>query len=169
MYNPNKTISVNSKGLVITFTDKNKHQFVKFEKRNDIRIIPTKCQEIEQPTFNNRQQKMYSEALYGLTMYSEQEIKKIPRPVLLKIVARSKAVQTLINRWKQEISNSSLDDLLIKIFPKSPIIKQFTSVKGYDDTIKNNMSFKDLGLNQKTIAIKLVEVGLLPKNFFNLV
>lgn len=169
MYNPNKTISVNSKGLVITFTDKNKHQFVKFERKNVLRNMPVKYQEIEEPVFNSRQQKIYSEAMYGLSVYSEEEIRRLPKPVVIKIIARCNTVQTLLNRWKQEITNEKVDGLLTKLFPKSPIVKQFTAVKGFDDTIKNNMSLKELGLTPKIIAEKLLSLKLLPQNFFNLV
>jgi len=42
-------------------------------------------------------------------------------------------------------------------------------IKGHDDSIKNDMSFRDVNLTQERIANKLVECGLLPQNFFNLV
>lgn len=169
MYNPNKTISVNSNGLVITFTDKNKHQFVKFEKKSIYRDHSVKYQEIEKAVFSSKQQKIYSEALYGLSVYSEEQVRKMPKPVVLKIVARCKAVQLILNRWKQELSNEKVDAFLTKLFPNSPIIKSFSAVKGYDDNIKNDMSFKDVGLTQLMIAKKLHSLNLLPQNFFNLV
>ena len=169
MYNPNKTISVNSKGLVISFTDNNKHQFVKFERKNALRDIPTRYQEIEHPVLNDRQQKMYSEALYGLSVYSDEQIKRMPKHVVIKIIARCNSAQIILNRWKQEISNEKVDNFLIKLFPNSPVIKQMLMIKGSDDSIKNDMSFKDVDLTQEKIANKLVECGLLPQNFFNLV
>lgn len=164
----NKTISVNSKGLIITFTDSNKHQFIKFENQDVPRRMPAKYQEIEKPVFNEKQQKMYSEALYGLNIYSEEQIKKMPKSVVMKIAQRCQAVQMIINRWKQEIVNDRVDGFLLKLFPKSPVVKQITSVKGYDDSIKSTIPFKDLQLNQQKIAQKLVSLRLLPENFFQL-
>ena len=53
MYNnPNKTISVNSNGIVISYIDNNKHQFIKFENQDAPRRMPAKYQEIEKSVFN---------------------------------------------------------------------------------------------------------------------
>lgn len=166
--NPNKTISVNSRGIVVSFVDTNKHFFVKFENQ-DIRTTPKRIQEIEEPVFNKTQQKMYSEALYGLNVYTEQEISRMPKSRVVTIMNRFHNVQKYINQLKQEIVNDRVDSFLTSLFPKSPITKAFVETKGTDDSIRSKFSFKELDLDQKTIATKLVKVGLLPKNFFNLV
>lgn len=168
MNKQNKTISVNSNGIVISYTDSNKHMFVKFQNRDvKVRHSREKVQEIETPVFNEKQQKMYSEALYGLTIYPEAMVNKMPKRIMLRIITRCEAVQKVINRWKQEIVNEKMDNLLISMFPKSPIVKQMVGIEA-DDTVKCNFSFKDLGLNQMKIAEKLVSLNLLPQNFFDL-
>ena len=164
----NKTISVNSEGMIISFTDTKKHQFIKFEKMDDFPKRKKENQELETPVFNQRQQKMYAEALYGLSIYHENDVKKMPKNVVMRIITRCEAVQRTINRWKQEVSNSIVDKFLLDTFPNSPIVKQMVDVKGYDDTINCKLSFKDLGMNQLTIAKKLVDLHLLPQTFFEL-
>jgi len=46
--------------------------------------------------------------------------------------------------------------------------KDMCSVKGYNRAHINRQSFKELGLSQEMIASKLIEVGFLPNNFFQL-
>jgi len=94
-------------------------------------------------------------------------VNKMPKRIMLRIITRCEAVQKVINRWKQEIVNEKMDNLLMNMFPKSPIVKQMVGIEA-DDTIKCNFSFKDLGLNQIKIAQKLVSLNLLPQNFFDL-
>ena len=168
MNKQNKTISVNSKGIVISYTDSNKHMFVKFQNR-DVKVIHSreKVQEVETPVFNQKQQKMYSEALYGLSIYPEAMVSKMPKRIMLRIITRCEAVQKVINRWKQEIVNDRVDNLLTSMFPKSPIVKQMVGIEA-DDTVRCTISMKDLGLNQMKIAEKLVSLNLLPQNFFDL-
>ena len=166
MQNSNKTISVNSRGMIISYTDSNKHMFVKFKNQDVPRRI-LKEQEIEKPIFSEKQQKMYSEALYGLSIYPETMVKKMPKKIVTKITVRCEIVQKIINRWKQEIVNNTVDDLLLSIFPNSPLVKSIVNMEA-DDTIKCKFTLKDLGMNQIKIAEKLVSLKLLPENFFNL-
>jgi hypothetical protein len=162
----NKTISVNSRGMVISYTDSNKHMFVRFNNQ-DVLKRTLKEQEIEKPIFSEKQHKMYSEALYGLSIYPESMIKKMPQKILTKITVRCEIVQNLINKWKQEIVNDTVDDFLSTMFPNSPLVKSIVNMEA-DETLKCNFSFKDLGLDQMKIAQKLVSLKLLPENFFDL-
>ena len=41
-------------------------------------------------------------------------------------------------------------------------------IKGSDDSLKDKHSFKELGISKIMIANKLIEVKLLPKEFFKL-
>ena len=163
----NKTVSVNSKGIIISYTDSNKHMFVKFENQDVPRYMPAKYQKIEKPVFNEKQHKMYSEALYGLSIYPESMVSKMPKKILMKIATRTELVQKIINRWKQEIVNDKVDSFLLELFPNSPVVKDMVGIEA-DDSIKCNFSFKEVGLNQEKIAKKLISLNLLPLNFFDL-
>jgi hypothetical protein len=164
--NPNKTVSVSATGMIISFTDSNKHHFVKFEKIKHAR--KKQHEETETSVFTNKQQKMYLEAIYGLSIHPQEIVNRMPKNVVMKIITRCEIVQRVINRWKQEIVNESVDSFLLKLFPNSPVTKAMVNTNGYDDSIKSKMSFKELGVDQYKIAKKLVEEKLLPENFFNL-
>lgn len=125
-------------------------------------------QEFEKPVFNLAQQIIYSEAVYGLKSYTENQLSKIPEVRKKAICHRFNKVQRLLNGWKQEIVGQRIDNLLVSLFPKSKIIKHMASVKGYDDNIKQPQSFKALGISKLDIANKLIDARLLPKEFFQI-
>jgi hypothetical protein len=125
-------------------------------------------QEFEKNIFNPTQEKLYLELMYGINAYPPEKIEKIPNYIKEKIAFKHRQVQRLVNKWKQEIINSSVDNLLLSLFPKSKIVEQFTKIKGTDDTIFCSASLKEVGLDKITIAKRLVKNNYLPKNFFKL-
>lgn len=166
MNNSNKTISVNSQGIVINYTDSNKHMFIRYPNQ-DKSLRKKEVQKFEDDVFNERQQKMYEEALYGLSVHPESLVNRMPKRVLLKIVTRCQLVEKAINRWKQEIVNNSVDKFLLTMFPNSPVVKDMVDIPA-DDTIKCKFTFKQLGVTPMDVAKKLVSLNLLPQNFFDL-
>jgi hypothetical protein len=147
-----------------------------YQKEQDIYVLVRKIQingtvfyqEFEKNVFNPVQDKMYLELIYGLNAYPPEKIERIPEPVKQKIVIRHKEVQRLINKWKHEIVNDSVDKLLLFLFPKSKIAKEFAKIKGCDESMLCKASLKDVNLDKITIAKKLIQNNLLPKNFFKL-
>jgi hypothetical protein len=172
MNNPNKTVSANSKGIVVSFGDVNKHRFIKYEPTavQQIQLYGTvKYQKIEQPGFNHVQEKLYYEALHGLNFYTTEEIKSMSVEKKRSIVVLYTRVQKLLNRWKQEIICKQVDNLLIALFPNSPIAKTMIESEYYDKDLECPMSLRQLGVtNDRLIAEKLVQGKLLPYNFFKL-
>ena len=170
-HNTSKTASANLKGIVISFQENNKHKFIPYENQyvKQVQLHGTaKYQQFEPPVFNLAQHKVYSEAVYGLSVFTKQELEKMPATKKSAIMAHFNKVQRFLNAWKQEIANRRVDNFLIKLFPKSNVIKHMITIKGSDDSIKDKHSFKELGISKEMIAKKLVEVNLLPKEFFKL-
>lgn len=171
-YNPNKTITANSKGIIISFRDDNKPRYVAYKSKEvaDIQHFgKAKYQEFDKPVLNRTQQKLYSEVLYGIKAYEATELMALSRKDVMRIASVHRRVQLFLNRWKQEIMDSRVNGLLSKLFPNSPVAKAVCSVKGYNRAYTAKYTFKDLGLSQEAVASKLVEMGFLPKNFFELV
>ena len=170
MLNPNKTASANSRGIIISFRDANKHSFISYgpEPVSKFQSSLPRYQEIEKPVFNKIQQKIYGEVVYGLHFYTEQQLSKMPQEKKTAIMQTYNKVQNILNCWKQEITNKRIDNLFMKLFPHSPITKVFVNTKGSDSSLRTNQTFKDLGLSQEKVARKLVESRVLPENFFNL-
>lgn len=169
--NPHKTVSAGSKGIIISFRDANKHRFLPYENAHveEIQVKgQRKYQPLEQPAFNKIQQQLYAEAVYGLGHFSEQEVAEMSKSKKLRVLAKYAKAQRILNRWKQEIIFEKVDSLLMALFPDSPITKVLVDTKGHDRNQRESHSFKELGLTQQDVASKLIEVKLLPENFFQL-
>jgi hypothetical protein len=170
-YNPNKTISANSKGIVIFLGDSSKSRYVPYKSKElaDIQLFgKAQYQDFDKPVFNRTQQKLYGEVLYGVKAYNESEIMALPRKEVLRITSVHKRVHFFLNRWKQEIMDDRVSTLLSKLFPKSSTATAMSSIKGYNRAYTAKYTFKELGLTQENVARKLVEMGFLPENFFQL-
>jgi hypothetical protein len=172
MRNPHKTVSANSKGIIVSFGDVNKHKFIKYEPTGveQIQLYGTvKYQKIEQVGFNPIQERLYAEALYGLNFYTAEELKAMPAEKKRSIMVLYTRVQRMLNRWKQEIIWKQVDSLLISLFPRSPIIKFLSENEYYDRDLECTLTLRDLGITSETIiAEKLIQSKLLPYNFFKL-
>lgn len=169
--NPHKTVSANSKGIIISFGDANKHRFLPYNNLH-VEEIQTrgkaKYQPVESPVFNKIQQHLYGEVVYGLSYYPAADVSKMSKTKKLRLLARYAKAQRILNRWKQEIVSETVDSFLLTFFPNSRVTKALVETKGYDRTHHDTHSFKELGLSQEDVANKLIEVDLLPKNFFQL-
>lgn len=171
-FNPHKTVCASAKGIIISFRDANKHRFMPYENPVVEQIQQTghqKYQQLEAPAFNKIQQKLYAETVYGLSFYSKQAVNTMSRSKKLRVLAKYAQAQRILSRWKQEIVHQRVDGFLLKFFPHSPITKTLVDTKGYDRECRDLQSFKELGLSQTDVANKLIQVNLLPKNFYQLI
>jgi hypothetical protein len=106
--------------------------------------------------------------VYGFTAYDTQAIEKMSPKTKRFIKVRYTKAQQLINRWKQEITNSYIDSFLTKLFPKSKLVEHFSSIKGFDKDYLSTFSFKEVGLSKIKIAELLMKNNLLPNYFFKI-
>ena len=172
--NQNKTISCNSNGIVISYGDANKHKYVGYNSYvNKIQLEGTvKYQKIEEQTkFSPKQKDLYSKVVYGFKAYTKEEIANMSERAKINVTVTYTKAQRILRNWKQDITFSNLDRFLLALFPNSPIIKAMCNTTGHIDDVpkEDEISFKDLGINQDAIANKLIEFGLLPKNFYELI
>jgi len=168
--NPNKTISANSKGITINFGDVNKHKFVYYNNQDIIKTRKfDKYQVTEEFGFNKIQRKLYTEAVYGLKAIPNEVLMEMRVQTIRNIQLKHNKAKEVINNYKLEVSNTMVDNFLLKLFPKSPVVKKMVNVKGIDSSSTCILSLKDLKINSKMIAERLVKYNVLPENFFNLV
>jgi len=174
--NLNKTISANSNGIVISYGDVKKHQFMRYETPSHVKNIQlygtVKYQQMEKTIrFTPKQNELFAKLIYGFKMFSREQINAMPEMTKIDIKVGYTKAQRILNRWKQDLTFSKLDELLVFLFPKSSIAKQMAETKGHLDEIEkeDEISFRHLGLSDNQVADKLIEYGLLPKNFYNLV
>lgn len=173
MRNSDKTISANSKGIIISYGDVNKHMFASYNRSEYVSKIQLegtkKYQKIDVIVLNNVQKDLYHKIVYGFSAYTKEELTAMSKSKKFKTTIAYTKAHRILNRWKQEIINESINSLFIKMFPNSPIVKQIVSINGYDDTLDcSYIHFKDLGISRKQIINKLIEFNLLPSNFYQL-
>jgi len=173
--NVNKTISCNSNGMIISYGDANKHQFMKYETPAHVKKIQlqgtVKYQKIEEEVkLTPKQKDLYAKTVYGFKAYTKEELNLLSESARIKVTVTYTKVQRILRNWKQDITFSNLDRFMLTLFPNSPIVKAMCATTGHIDDIskEDEISFKDLGIKQEHIINKLMEVDLLPKNFFNL-
>lgn len=174
--NTEKTISANSNGIVISYGDAKKHQFMRYETTpshiKQIQLYGTvKYQKIEEPLqLTPKQKDLYSKVVYGFKAYTKEELSRMSENAKINISVVYTKAQRILRNWKQDITFSHLDNFLLSLFPNSPVIKQMCQVKGHLDDIskEDEILFKELGIKQEQIINKLMEFGLLPKNFYQL-
>lgn len=120
--------------------------------------------------YNDHQNFLYNRALYGLSVYSQKELQEMALEKKQRVTKLYKKAQKVINLWKQEIVNILANTFFLSIFPDMEITKCLIEVYGTsgDPEYINNMSFKTLKITKKQIIDKLIEVKILPKNFYEL-
>lgn len=123
--------------------------------------------EIEFTEFNNYQNFLYNRALFGLAVYSQEEIKQMHWDKRKRIIKVHKRAQQVINIWKQEIVNTLSNHLFTTVFPKSSFTKILLETFGdsTDPEYINKMSFKSLHITKTQVVEKLIEKGILPEDF----
>ena len=173
MRNSEKTISANSKGIVISYGDVNKHMFTSYRSEyvKKIQLEGTKkYQKFDQFVLNSVQDELYYKTLYGLSGYTSEELAEMSRSKRSKVIITYTKAHRILNRWKQELINEYVNGFMSKLFPNSPVVKQLVGVNGYDNTLDcSHISFKELGVTRKAIINKLIEFRVLPENFYSLV
>lgn len=173
--NVNKTISCNSNGIVISYGDANKHQYMKYETPAHVKKIQlhgtVKYQKIEEGIkLSPKQKDMYAKVVYGFKAYTKEELNSMSERAKINVTITYTKVQRILRNWKQDITFSNLDRFMLALFPNSPVVKAMCATTGHIDDVskEDEISFKDLGIKQEQIIAKLMEVELLPKNFYQL-
>lgn len=118
--------------------------------------------------FNPAQNFLYKRVMFGLKMYSPEELAKMPRAKQLRINRVYKRCQLILNLWKQEISITWTNNMFRHYFGEHPFLKPFWENTEPDPKFVNTLNFKDLGITKEMIIKKLVGEGILPANFYSL-
>lgn len=122
----------------------------------------------EQDPYNETQNLLYSRALFGLSIYSKEDIKLMHPSKRNRIKAVHKKAQRIINLWKQEIIIELSNFLLQDLFQDSPMIEEILTNSKYNTPYDNftcRLSFKTLKMTKPMIIDRFIEKGVLPKDF----
>ena len=125
-------------------------------------------QEYEQDPYNASQNFLYKRAMFGLKVYTEQELAKMPEPKKKRIHKVYKKCQHILNIWKQEISIGWTNAMFKHYFGEHPELKVFFDNTDTDPKFVNKLSFKDWNITKDMIVSKLHKEGILPPNFYSI-
>lgn len=126
--------------------------------------------EYERDEFNQYQNFLYKRALFGLSVYGQEELDKMhwdKKKRIQKVHARA---QSILNAWKQELANKWAAELLNKVFHHSSLVKELVQSFGnhIDPEYISPLEFKSLGITKRDIVDKLIVEKILPNNFYQL-
>jgi hypothetical protein len=133
----------------------------------EMKQFPTKSV-VDYTTLSTEQYRMFKHVMVGLDLYTPQELYAMNSSKKAKIFKRHKQAQTMLNLWKQELTNAFTTKLLSTLFPKSKLIAELNSDVSTSTKYTNTLSFKDLGIDRVTIINKLIQERILPPNFASL-
>jgi hypothetical protein len=142
-------------------------QDVMYSGQMEMKQFPT-VTTVDYTKLSATQYKMFKHLMVGLDMYTPQELYAMNSSKKSKIFKRHKQAQTMLNLWKQELTNQLSNRLLGTLFPKSQLIQELTADNSTSDKFVNTLSFKDLGISKVTIINKLISENFLPANFATL-
>jgi hypothetical protein len=126
--------------------------------------------EYEKDEFNDYQNFLYKRALFGLSVYSKEEISIMHWDKKKRILKVHSRTQSVLNLWKQEIINSTVNKIFSTLFHHSSFVKDMIENFGTDTdpTYISKVNFKDLGIDKRQIVVKLIQEKILPVNFYEL-
>lgn len=124
----------------------------------------------EQDAFNAYQNFLYKRALFGLSVYSEEELAKMHWDKKKRIEKVHARAQQVLNSWKQELTFKYVSGVLANMFYHSQFVKDYkeTFAGVTDPEYISRTEFKDLGIKKEDIVSKLITERILPPNFYQL-
>lgn len=128
--------------------------------------------QFEKDPYSAYQNFLYRRAIYGLNVYTDHEIDDMDDATHDRIVTLFNKTQAVLNKWKQKIIIQMSVDFFTRFFPKQTHNCEFVEALKKpckpDPLLKNNLTFKDLGISKEMIIEKLISSNLLPSNFHTL-
>jgi len=118
--------------------------------------------------FNPNQNFLYKRAMFGLTMYTADELSQMSESKKQRVVKMHRKTQFILNAWKQEMMIKFSNSLLGHFFKDHAFLTPFWENTNPDPKFVCTISFKDLGIDKKDIIDKLIECSILPINFYQI-
>lgn len=117
---------------------------------------------------NFKQKELLRRAIYGLNIYSYEEIFNMNSSKKARIQKVHKKTSTVINRLKQNRLNEITNKLFESLFPDSNFAKELINNTFIDDSFSCKISLKDLQITKENLIDDLINENILPKNFYKL-
>lgn len=155
----------------ISILEEREERYMYYGIYEQYRINKSKMQTLEYSKLNPAQHFMFKRILHGLKMYKKEEIVSMHRQKRARIIKVWKKGQSVINEWKQQISNKKCNAFFeITFGTRSNFVKDLLDVP-YTEILPdyvNKTSLKDLGIKYEDLILRFMTVGLLPKNYLDI-
>ena len=122
----------------------------------------------ESDGYSQYQNYLYKRALYGLNALTQSEVTAMCSKKKHRVISVYKKAQTILNKFKQEVTIAKSNFIFQTLFPKSPITEFLLSETETDGKVINDLTFKDLNISKEQIISIFIAEGVLPKNFLSL-
>lgn len=148
--------------------EEEKEIIVKWSMEKGYKKRPQMRYEVDE--FNSYQNFLYKRAMFGLSMYTPEELAIMHWDKKKRIERVNKHAKNVLNLWKQEMTIILTNHLFKERFNRSPFLGDLLERFGDSTDIYflNTLSFKQLKISKKEIVQKLISEGVLPKEFFEL-
>jgi hypothetical protein len=123
---------------------------------------------LEEPVYSKEQDRLYNRALYGLRVYSSEEVQNMHWEKRERIKKVQHRTTKELNVLKQN-RIISMSNFIFKMFHHSSFATQI--VEDFSETIEDlniELTLKQLNINKQQIVEHLYSVRLLPRNFYSL-
>ena len=119
---------------------------------------------------NEYQNFLYKRVMYGLTVYSDDEVSTMHPSKKKRITFTQRDGQRVINRLKQEAVTRILNGLFVKLWTKNVFQHNLiaNAIPEPDETYNIHLSFEQLGINKKLLVDRFIQHRVLPQNFYQL-
>jgi hypothetical protein len=119
----------------------------------------------EQDPYSEYQNFLYKRAMFGMKMYTPEEIKTMHPQKRERVAKVHKRAQHELNVWKQE-KVIAFTNKIMSVFTRSSIAKDMVNLYSKPDpTFVSKMSFKDLGVSKEDVITHLLKKKILPNDF----
>ncbi len=146
-----------------------KYQFVgKLSDFQKLEANPNSFVKYEQDKYTAYQNYLYKRALYGFKAMTKEEYNNTCKEKRKRISRVYLRAQKVINKLKQESTNTYSNFIFQTLFPDAPLTDWFIDNSFTDDKFKNTLSFADLGISKDNIVDIFIKEGILPHTFMSM-
>jgi hypothetical protein len=116
------------------------------------------------------QEHLFRRATEGFSAFTPDYLKVMHPKKKEKVKYLFSKTQKILNLWKQQLCNNTLLALFGKSIPNLRMTAQtdMLLLPVQDEDFSSSVRFSDFGIGKKDIINKLMEKGVLPKNFYEL-
>lgn len=166
-----KSICVKADRITVVYADSRKHFTYPINQPDPNREIKlfgktlhgVKALQAKEDYLPSAYRQMLDDVLYARQHMTKEEINELPIMRQYNIRVLGSKIERVLHNWKREIVNTKVDSLLLKLFPRSPFVRQLIEVgEGQKPEMDvNEINIFDL-VNERQILSYLQERHLFP-------